>query len=189
VPNRWNLVRVGLGGLAGKVVDRVHLGYDQPAGTGVFRGYVDDIRISDGSHDDNLALKHPATGSTACAAAEDATHAADGVASANSKWCTGVAGGTWQVDLGATVTVRTVVVRHASAGGETAAWNTRAYRLQTSTDGSTWTLFATVTGNADGITTTTAGPVAARWLRLIVDAGEQGGGPTARIYEIEAYAS
>jgi lysophospholipase L1-like esterase len=188
VPNRWNLVRVNLGALAGQVVDRVHLGYDQPAGTGVFRGYVDDIRISDGSHDDNLALKHPVTGSTACAAAEDAAHAADGVASANSKWCSGVTGGTWQVDLGALLTVRTVVVRHASAGGESAAWNTRAYRLQTSTDGTTWTAFATVTANADGITTTTAGPVTARWLRLIVDAGDQAGGPTARIYEIEAYA-
>jgi lysophospholipase L1-like esterase len=43
--NRWNLVRVDLGALAGRTVDRLHLGYDQPAGTGLFRGYVDDIRV------------------------------------------------------------------------------------------------------------------------------------------------
>jgi lysophospholipase L1-like esterase len=45
IVNRWNLVRVHLGALAGRTVDRIHLGYDQPAGTGLFRGYVDDIRF------------------------------------------------------------------------------------------------------------------------------------------------
>jgi hypothetical protein len=45
VVNQWNLVEVDLRGLAGRTIDEVHLGYDQPAGTGLFRGYVDDIRV------------------------------------------------------------------------------------------------------------------------------------------------
>jgi hypothetical protein len=156
----------------------------------VFRGYVDDIAITDTSRaaGDDLALKHPASASAACAPAENAAAAADGTSGNNSKWCSGVAGATWQVDLGSVQPVRTVVVRHASAGGETAAWNTRAFRLQTSTDGSAWAAFATVTGNADGITTSTAGPVGARYLRLVVDAGQQDGAATARIYEVEVYS-
>jgi hypothetical protein len=196
VVNRWNLVRVNLGALAGRTVDRIHLGYDQPAGTGVFRGYADDIRISDSTREaanpaaaDDLALKHASTGSAACAATEDAAKAADGVAGNNSKWCTGVPAGTWQTDLGAPATVRTVIVRHASAGGEALAFNTRAYRVQTSTDGTTWAAFATVSGNADGVTASTAGPVSARYVRIVVDTGEQGGGATARIYEVEVYAA
>jgi hypothetical protein len=45
VANQWNLVEADLAGLAGRTIDEVHLGYDQPAGTGTFRGYVDDIRV------------------------------------------------------------------------------------------------------------------------------------------------
>jgi lysophospholipase L1-like esterase len=196
VVNRWNLVRVNLGGLAGRTVDRIHLGYDQPAGTGLFRGYVDDMKISDSSREaagasaaDDVALKHATTASAPCVAAEDAAKAIDGTTAGNSKWCTGIAGATWQVDLGAPGTVRTVIVRHASAGGEALAWNTRAFRIQTSTDGTTWSAFATVTGNADGVTTSTAGPATARWVRLVVDTGQQDGAATARIYEIEVYAA
>jgi hypothetical protein len=196
VVNRWNLVRVNLGGLAGRTVDRVHLGYDRPAGTGVFRGYVDDITIADSSREaadaaaaDDVALKRATAASAPCVAAEDAAKAADGTTAGNSKWCTGVPAATWQVDLGAPGIVRTVIVRHASAGGETLAWNTRAFRIQISTDGTTWTPFAAVTDNADGVTTSTAGPATARWVRLVVDAGQQDGGAVARIYEIEVYAA
>jgi lysophospholipase L1-like esterase len=45
VVNQWNLVEVDLAQLAGRTIDELHLGYDQPAGTGAFRGYVDDIRF------------------------------------------------------------------------------------------------------------------------------------------------
>ncbi len=45
VVNRWNLVQVSLSKLAGGTVDQIRLGYDQPANTGVFRGYIDDIQI------------------------------------------------------------------------------------------------------------------------------------------------
>jgi lysophospholipase L1-like esterase len=45
VLNRWNLVQVKLGVLAGGTVDQLRVGYDQPGGTGTFRGYIDDIQI------------------------------------------------------------------------------------------------------------------------------------------------
>lgn len=42
--NRWNKVDVPLGRVAeGKRVTRINVGYDQPANTGGYRGYVDDI--------------------------------------------------------------------------------------------------------------------------------------------------
>ena len=44
---RWNEVVVPLGALAGKKVTTLVVGYDQPAGTGGYRGLVDDIRITD----------------------------------------------------------------------------------------------------------------------------------------------
>ncbi|MFG1604863.1 GDSL-type esterase/lipase family protein [Actinoplanes sp. NPDC049265] len=196
VLNQWNLVRVNLSALAGRTVDRVHLGYDQPAGTGVFRGYVDDLAVSDSTREAaapaaavNLALEHPASASAACVAAEDAAKAIDGTTGNNSKWCTGVSDASWQVDLGAPAAVRTVIVRHASSGGERLAWNTRAYHVDSSVDGTTWATFATVTGNADGVTATTAGPVSARYVRVVVDAGQQDGVVGTRIYEVEVFGA
>jgi len=47
VVNQWNLVRAKLGALAGKTIDRIHLGYDQSANTGAYRGYIDDIQVTD----------------------------------------------------------------------------------------------------------------------------------------------
>lgn len=43
--NQWNLVQVNLGVLAGGTVDQLRVGYDQPGGTGTFRGYIDDIQV------------------------------------------------------------------------------------------------------------------------------------------------
>jgi lysophospholipase L1-like esterase len=195
VINRWNLVTVKLGALAGRTIDRINLGYDQPANTGPFRGYVDSIAVIDSAQPDaapsalvNLALKQPASAAgNGCVAAESADRADDGVAAANSKWCAGGAGIFWQVDLGSTRTVSRVVVRHASAGGESVVYNTRDFRIQTSPDNATWQTRATVTGNADGITSSRFAAVAARYVRLIVDAGTQNGEAAARIYEVEAY--
>ncbi|KUL33026.1 GH92 family glycosyl hydrolase [Actinoplanes awajinensis] len=44
--NTWNNVTSAIGVYAaGKTVDRILIGYDQPANTGTFRGYFDDITI------------------------------------------------------------------------------------------------------------------------------------------------
>jgi len=43
----WNLVTSVIGTrLAGKSIARVDIGYDQPGGTGGYRGYIDDISVS-----------------------------------------------------------------------------------------------------------------------------------------------
>jgi hypothetical protein len=47
--NAWNRVSVAVGKVAaGKQIDQVNVGYDQPAGTGGYRGFIDDIQIYDG---------------------------------------------------------------------------------------------------------------------------------------------
>jgi predicted alpha-1,2-mannosidase len=88
----------------------------------------------------NLALGKPATGSAACGATEGPAEAFDGVLGVDSKWCSLAAGTKFlQVDLGANQNIGSVVVKHAGLGGENTGWNTGAFDIQTSTDGSTWT--------------------------------------------------
>ncbi len=45
VVNQWTEIQVNLTPLAGKTIDRINIGYDQPAGTGQYRGYFDLIEI------------------------------------------------------------------------------------------------------------------------------------------------
>jgi len=188
VVGRWNLVRVGLGALAGRTVTRVDVGFDRPAGTGPLRGYVDDITVTDegGAYPGvNLARAATVTGSAACVAAESPAKATDGVSTANSKWCSGVAGASLQVDLGAARTLRRFVVRHASAGGESPALNTRAFTIQVSADAATWTTAVTVTGNADGVTSHRVNALTARYVRLVVTTPTSTTDAAARVYELE----
>jgi hypothetical protein len=45
--DKWNFVQVALGAVAnGKQITQLNIGYDQPANTGGYRGFVDDISIS-----------------------------------------------------------------------------------------------------------------------------------------------
>ncbi|MBC8061398.1 MAG: discoidin domain-containing protein [Clostridiaceae bacterium] len=45
--NTWNYIQCLLGTkLNGKTIDRINIGYDNPASTGQYRGYIDDITIS-----------------------------------------------------------------------------------------------------------------------------------------------
>jgi len=58
----------------------------------------------------------------------------------------------------------------------------------TSTDNATWQAFASVTGNVDGVTTSTvAAPVSARYVRFVADTPAQDGSGATRIYEISVY--
>ncbi|GAA4416540.1 discoidin domain-containing protein [Actinokineospora soli] len=138
----------------------------------------------------NLALNKPATGSTACNSAEGPAKAVNGsVSGGNSdKFCTLASSKTLRVDLGSAVSVSRVVVKHAGAGGESTAWNTRAFSVQTSTDGTSWTTRASATANTASESTHTFTPVSARYLRLVITTPTQNGDPAARIYEFEIYA-
>jgi hypothetical protein len=130
-----------------------------------------------------------ATGSASCSASEPASNVLDGSARWDSKWCSGGVGGqTLTVDLGVARTVVGFRVRHAGAGGETSAWNTRDFELDTSADAQTWTHAVTVTGNTADVTTHPIPSVTARYVRLHVTTAQTSTDvPAARIYELEIF--
>ncbi|RAJ42708.1 putative alpha-1,2-mannosidase [Kitasatospora sp. SolWspMP-SS2h] len=136
----------------------------------------------------DLALNRPATADSSCNTDEGPAKAVNGSVSGGSgdKWCS--LGGTkwWRVDLGGPTQVRTVTVRHAGAGGESTAWNTRDYDIQASDDGTAWTTLVQARGNTADVTTHAVNATA-RYLKLNVLTPEQGGGGAARIYEFEVY--
>jgi len=188
VANRWNLVRVSLSGLAGDAISGIYLGFDRPGDTGSFRGYIDDLSISDveaAYPGANLALHARVSGSAPCTAAESAGKALDGIIAGDSKWCSQADDATLQVDLGARHTIHRFVVRGASVGGEMLAWNPDAYTIMVSTTGVTWASIVTVSGNTDGVITNIVAPTAARFVRLAIVTPDQDGSAATRIYEFE----
>jgi len=138
----------------------------------------------------NLALNRPAIGSTACASTEGPAKAVNGSVSGGwpDKFCSKVSDRYLRVDLGSNQTISSFVVKHAGAGGESTAFNTRDFRFETRTSSGSYTTAASVTGNTASVTTTTVTARSARYVRLRVSAGEQANaaGP-ARIYELEVY--
>jgi predicted alpha-1,2-mannosidase len=137
----------------------------------------------------NLALGRATTASAPCAAAESADKAVDGALAGNSKWCSTVAGATWQVDLGSAQSVSTFVLKSAGLGGETTAWNTGGYTIATSTDGSTWSTAVTVANSRASRRVNTVATRTARYVRLTVNTPANDGNGAARIYEVEVYAA
>lgn len=144
-----------------------------------------------GTAESNLALNRPATASGQCTTSETATKAVNGSVSGGNadKWCTTTSAKWLEVDLGSPRALSRFVVKHAAAGGESATWNTRDFRVEVR-DSTTaaWTTAVTVTGNTAA---TTTHPVAltARYVRLVVTAPTQTTDPAARIYEFEAWGS
>jgi F5/8 type C domain/PQQ enzyme repeat len=139
----------------------------------------------------NLALNKPATGSTPCNVNEGPEKAFNGsVGGGNSdKWCSLVAGTkSLQVNLQGSFTVNRLIVRHAGAGGESTTYNTRAFTIDVSTNGSTFTQVVSVGANTANVSTHDIPPVLAQFVRLNVIQGAQSGANTARIYELEVHA-
>ena len=135
----------------------------------------------------NLALNKTATGSTACASAESPAKAVDGSLAGNSKFCTGTAPRFLQVDLGSSQTVSSFVLKHAGLGGESTGWNTGAFTISTSTDGTTWTQAVSVTGNRSSRTLHQVSPRTARYVKVDIGTPANDGNTAARIYEFEVY--
>ncbi|CAM5236893.1 alpha-1,2-mannosidase [Streptomyces xanthochromogenes] len=138
----------------------------------------------------DLALGKPVTGSASCAAAESADKAVDGSLTNNSKWCSSAANPSLQVDLGSVRNVSSFVIKHAGLGGENTGWNTGAFQIQTSTDGTAWTTAATVTGSRSSRTYHPVSARSARYVRMVVTSPSNtsgGGSDAARIYELEVY--
>ncbi|MBQ1075726.1 discoidin domain-containing protein, partial [Micromonospora sp. C31] len=136
----------------------------------------------------NLALGRAATADSSCSATERPAKAVNGTTTSGNldKWCSSGSNKWLRVDLGTTRSVSRFVVRHAGAGGENTAWNTRDFTIQTSTDGSTWTTAATVTANTASTTTHDVSPTQARHIRLTITTPTSTTDNAARIYEFEA---
>jgi hypothetical protein len=136
----------------------------------------------------NLALNKTATANQ-YVSGETPAKAVDSSVTNNSKWCSTASGDKWLcVDLGATYNVSRWVVKHAGAGGESTTYNTKNFKLQRSTDGSTWYDVEAVTNNTASITDRTVTSFSARYVRLYITQAEQSANNAARIYEFEAYA-
>ncbi|GAA0806245.1 discoidin domain-containing protein [Spirilliplanes yamanashiensis] len=133
----------------------------------------------------NLAAGRAATGSAPCTAAETPRTAV--TASVRDKFCSAAERPFLQVDLGAPALVGRIVVQHAQAGGEPAAWNTRDFTLSVSADGAAFTAVAAVTGSTAATTAHTVTPVRARYVRLDVTRPTGTGDRAARIAELEVY--
>lgn len=150
-------------------------------------GYVDFGTINFGSTDVNLALNKSVT-ANAQISGEEAVKAVDGSVTDNSKWCNNVSGDKWlRVDLGSSQTISRWVVKHAATGGETADYNTKNFKLQKSSDGTTWTDVDVVTNNTASITDRNVASFSSRYLRLYITTPTQTSDIAARIYEFELY--
>ncbi|MGC9669156.1 GH92 family glycosyl hydrolase [Planosporangium sp. 12N6] len=135
----------------------------------------------------NLALNRPTTASAACAATETAAKAVDGSLAGNSKWCSLTSQAFLQVDLGSAQNVSAFVVKHAGLGGETTGWNTGAFTIQTSVDGSAWSAAVTVTGSRASRTYHPVPTRSARYVRFTATTPTNNGNNATRIYELEVY--
>jgi hypothetical protein len=136
----------------------------------------------------NAVLNKTAT-SNAYWGTESPDKAVDGLVTNNSKWCTDVnPGAQWlQVDIGQVCTMNRWVVKHAAAGGESATLNTKDFKLQKSSDGSTWVDVDAVTGNTANITDRNVTSFTSRYVRLYVTVPTQTTDLHSRIYELELY--
>jgi hypothetical protein len=140
----------------------------------------------------NVARGKPATGTQSCSLSETPDKAVNGSWSAGAadRWCGSpqVADKWLQVDLGSSLALNSVVIRHAGAGGESAGWNTKDFDIMVSQDGTNWTTAASVRGNTATVSTT---PVSgtARYVRLKIVTPSNSGNLAARIFELEVLAA
>ena len=171
----------------------VRINVTTPASDGNAAARIYDFEVYGGgtSPVGNLALNKTATADSSCGATEGPEKAVNGSVSGGNadKWCSVGAAKWMQVDLGSSQSVGRIVLKHAGAGGENSAWNTRDFNLQVSTNGTSWTTVTTVTGNTAGTTTHDFAAVQARYLRLNITTPASDGNGAARIYEFEAYSS
>ncbi|MDQ0255859.1 endo-beta-N-acetylglucosaminidase D/PKD repeat protein [Evansella vedderi] len=152
----------------------------------VFRENIITI-LEDASDIRNLALNQLATASGQCAPNEGPSYAVDGKVTNNSKWCAIGLNHWLKVDLGDVYQLSQFVIKHAEAGGEPAAFNTRSFTIETSVDGVAWENAVFVTNNSLAISEHSIPLTEARYVRLTVHQPTQGGDQAARIYELEAY--
>nr|BFE69365.1 hypothetical protein GCM10020092_026660 [Actinoplanes digitatis] len=119
--------------------------------------YLGVVQLSAQAADSLLSQGKPATASSQEGADVTAAKAVDG--DAGTRWSSVFSDPQWlQVDLGATATISQVVLQWEGAYG-------RAYKIQTSPDGSAWTdVYSTTTGAGGTETLTVSG--SGRYVRM-----------------------
>ena len=102
----------------------------------------------------------------------------------STKWCAGNSSTYYiTIDLGQPMDIGKWTVKHAGAGGESASYNTRDFKLQVSTDKVNFSDVDTVTGNTSNVTERFV-KTYGRYVRLFITAATQPGQDNfARIYE------
>jgi hypothetical protein len=105
----------------------------------------------------NLALNHPATASSLENAGSPASNAVDG--NLGTRWSSAFSDPQWlQVDLGSVQTICKVILNWEAAYG-------KAFQIQTSNDGTTWTpIYSTTTGTGGTQTLNVSG--SGRYIRM-----------------------
>lgn len=137
----------------------------------------------------NLTANKPAT-SNGFVTGADPAKAVDRSVAAGSLWQGNATGDKWlSVDCGANCTISRWEVQHAAAGGGATNLNTRIFRLQRSTNGTTWYDADTILGNASNQTIRDFASSSARYVRLYVTQSEQSGNSAARIYEFTVFGT
>ncbi|WP_337103808.1 discoidin domain-containing protein [Paenibacillus sp. YIM B09110] len=137
----------------------------------------------------NMALNTAATSDSTCNASQTATKTVDGSVINDSKWCSKSSNRWLQIDLGSVKQVNQFVIKHASEGGESATFNSKAYNIQVSTDGANWKTVVNVTNNTSGITVNKITEISARYIKLNVTTPTQTTNAAARIYDFEVYGT
>ena len=144
----------------------------------------------------NVALNALARSShLPCTLGSGPENAVDGAAGNinTDKWCVRSGQPTLTIPLTGSLTGYTVdhiVVKHAGAGGESPALNTRAFRLRGTTPSAPLgATLATVTANTANVTTHPIGISGVSQVQLLIDTPTQGTNQATRIYEVEVWGS
>jgi hypothetical protein len=134
----------------------------------------------------NLALNKPVTNSSGSGGG---SYLVDGLTNGGvaTKWWADSVPQWAAVDLGQVATISRWVVKHAGAGGENTIFNTGAFKLERSNDGTTWVDVDTVSGNNASVTDRIVTPFTARYVRLYVTQANLTFDDDVRIYEFEVW--
>jgi hypothetical protein len=137
----------------------------------------------------NIALNKAASGTSPCNANEGPAKAVNGSVSGGNtdKFCSNATPQFLQVDLGGTFDIDGFVIRHAGAGGESAALNSRDFNIQVGADTSSFATVVNVTANTASVTTHNITARRGRHVRLNVTVATQGANTHMRIYELEVF--
>ncbi|MEO8777500.1 MAG: discoidin domain-containing protein [Rhodanobacter sp.] len=138
---------------------------------------------------EDFALHRPVTGSPICKPGEEALKAVNGLIASKTqdKFCSLQKPSWLQIDLQSERTLHGFTLKHAGAGGEPTAMNTRAFTIQTSLDGKQWTTVVSVLHNTSNVSRHPITSTRARHVRLNVTQPTQTADPATRIYEFEAW--